>query len=84
MGQYFNICIKLLISGSLLFGDAWVGSIRSRNAKTNDTTSVEIHKDDSEHSEVSGRLDESDDLQWRSYETEQIKIMISYLLYDTS
>ena len=59
-----------MISGSLLFGDAWVGSIRSRNAKTNDTTSVEIHKDDSD---ISGRLDQSDDLQWRSYETDKAK-----------
>ena len=61
---YFN----LLILGSLLFGDAWVGSIRSRNDKTNDTTSVEMHKDDSE---ISGRLDQSDDLQWCSYEAKK-------------
>ena len=66
IGTYFNV----LISGSLLFGDAWVGSIRSRNAQTNDTTSVEIHKDDSD---ISGRLDQSDDLQWRSYETDKAK-----------
>ena len=59
-----------MISGSLLFGDAWVGSIKARNAVTNDTTSVEIHQDDSD---ISGRLDQSDDLQWCSYETDKAK-----------
>ena len=64
IGAYSNV----LISGSLLFGDAWVGSIKARNAVTNDTTSVEIHQDDSD---ISGRLDQSDDLQWCSYETKK-------------
>ena len=59
-----------------MFGDAWVGSIKARNAKRNDSNSVEIHKHDS--TDHSGRLDQSDDLQWCSYETDRVKYIMGF------